>query len=564
MALFKIGAIGRTYRHVQRYQHILAVFFKYGFGDLINSLKIEQYVEIGMKMISPKRKERLETLTRVERIRMALEELGPTFLKMGQILSTRPDLLPVALVQELAKLQDAVSPFAFSEVKEVIEEELESPIDTVFSRFDEVPLAAASIGQVHRAVLMDGTQVVVKVQRPGIHRTIEVDLEIMTHLAGLMERHVEGLDVHQPTKVIEEFAHTLERELDYTLEANTLERFAAQFASEPSLHVPAVYRQASTARVLTMERIRGIKASHLEELKALDLDPKIIARRGLNLIMKQIFVHGFFHADPHSGNIFVLPQNVICFIDFGMMGRLDVRTRERLADLIMNIANRDESEAAKTLVELTYSEEELEHPGLERDVAEFMDQHLYRPLSDMHIGPMLFELLELATKHRLGIPPDLFLVIKALSTVESVGRVLDPELDVIGQAAPFVRRVQFQRIHPRRIAKDVLSSGMELVQLLRDIPRELRIILKMARKGKIKMEFQHRGLEPMLTTHDRISNRLSFAIVLASLIIGSSLIVLSGIPPKWHDIPVIGLFGYLIAGFMGFFLLISILRRGKM
>ncbi len=562
--LFKIGGIGRTYRHMQRYRQILSVLFKYGFGDLVDALKIEQYLEIGLQMLSKKRREKIDTLSRAVRVRMVLEELGPTFVKMGQILSTRSDLLPVEFIQELPKLQDEVAPFSFSEVEAVINEELKKPIDQVFSNFDKQSLAAASIGQVHRAKMLEGQDVVIKIQRPGIQRTIEVDLEIMMHLAGLMERHLEGWDIQRPTKVVEEFARTLERELDYTLEAAHIERFARQFEDEPAVYVPQVYHEVTTSRVLTMEYISGVKASDIDRLEKEGLDRKKIAQQGLILIMKQIFVHGFFHADPHPGNIFVLPDNIICYIDFGMMGRLDLETRERFADLIMSIVRRDEREAAGALIRLTLSEEGPDYPSLYRDVSKFMDQHCYRPLKDVELGPLLHQLLEMATRHRLGIPPDLFLMIKALSTVEGLGRTLDPDLDVIEQAAPFMKRIQLNRLHPGRIAKDMASSGTEFVYLLKDIPGEVRTILKLARQGKIKMEFEHHGLEPMIAANDRISNRLSFAVVLASLIIGSALIILSGVPPKWHEIPIIGLVGFLFAGCMGFWLLISIIRSGRM
>ncbi|MBW2185799.1 MAG: AarF/ABC1/UbiB kinase family protein [Deltaproteobacteria bacterium] len=564
MTIFNIGNVGRTYRHVQRYRQILTVLFKYGFGDLIVALNIEQYLEIGLQMISRKRRDRIETLPRAVRVRMALEELGPTFLKMGQILSTRPDLLPQEFMHELTKLQDDVPPFPYQQVKEVIENELHQAVEQVYSSFDEQPLAAASIGQVHRAELVDGTNVVVKIQRPDIQRTIEVDLEIMLHLAGLMERHLDGWDIHRPTKIVEEFAHTLEKELDYALEAAHTERFARQFDDEPAVYVPVVYRQATTSRVLTMEHILGVKPTDILGLEQAGLNRKEIARQGLILIMKQIFDHGFFHADPHPGNIFVLPDNVICYIDFGMMGRLNLEMRERFADLIMSIVHRDEREAAQALLKLTCSEEGSDNLNLERDVAEFMDQHCYRPLKDVVLGAMLHHLLQIATRHRLSVSPDLFLMIKALSTVEGLGLTLDPDLDVIEQATPFIKRIQLNRIHPQRIAKDITASGGEFFHLLKDIPGEVRTILRLARQGKVKMEFEHRGLEPMFASHDRISNRLSFAIVLAAQMVGSALIVLSGVPPRWHEIPIIGLIGFLIAGFMGFWLLISIIRSGRM
>ena len=564
MHIRKIGIIGRTYRHMQRYRQILTVLFRYGFGDLVNILKIEQYIEIGFQMISRKRREKIERLTRAERVRMALAELGPTFIKMGQILSTRPDLLPVGFIRELGKLQDHVPSFEYAKAKKIVEMELNGPINEVFEYFDEVPMASASIGQVHRARLADGEEVVVKIQRPDIRKTVEVDLEIILHLAILMEKHLKDMEVHRPTLIVEEFARSLEKELDYLVEVSHQERFAAQFFNDSNVYVPKVYREASTSRILTMEYISGIKASEIPLLEEADLDRREIARRGFDLIMNQIFVHGFFHADPHPGNIFILPDNVICYLDFGMMGRMVRESRENFADLIMGIVRQDEIRAADALLRLTISDEEPNRPSLERDVADFIDHHFYRPLNELDLGKLLQQLLEMGARHRLRVPADLFLMIKALSTVEGLGKVLDPDFDATKQVTPFVRRVRLERLHPKRIAGDMVDSGSEFIRLLKEVPGEVREILKQTRQGKVKIEFEHRGLETMLSTHDRISNRLAFAIVLASLLIGSSLIVLSDIPPKWHEIPIIGLAGFSVAGAMGFWLLITILRRGKM
>jgi len=564
MYIRKIGMISRTYRHIQRYRQILTVLFKYGFGDLIDTLKIEQYLEIGLQMISRRRREKIETLSRAERVRMAFEELGPTFIKMGQILSTRPDLLPVEFIRQLSKLQDDVPPFSFELARENIEKELGLPLEQVYQEFEETPLASASIGQVHKARLLNGEPVIVKVQRPDIKKSIDVDLEIMLHLATLMERHLKAMEIHRPTRVVQEFARTLEMELDYTLEAAHAERFAAQFLGERTLYVPKVFREVTTKRILTLEYVEGIKASELEKLGEAGLDPRKIARRGFDLILKQIFIHGFFHADPHPGNVFILPNNIICFLDFGMMGRIRRQTREDFADLIMGIVQRDETKAARALTLLTIPDEKTDLAALEGDVAQFIDKYFYRPLKDLEMGKLLQNLVEMTTQNRLRIPPDLFLMLKALATEEGLGKMLDPDFDAIKQAAPFIKRVQMDRLHPKRIAGDIYDSGSEFLHLLREIPGEVREILRQARQGRVKMEFEHRGLEPMLSTHDRISNRIAFAIILAALIIGSSLIVLSGVPPKWHEIPVIGLAGFVIAAIMGFWLLISIIRRGRM
>ena len=564
LSIRKIGVVGRTYRHLNRYQQILRILFKYGFGDLVNTLKIEQYLEVGLQMVSRKRREKIEKLTRAERVRMALEELGPTFVKLGQILSTRPDLIPLEYLQELTRLQDDVPPFSYEEVREIIQLETGKTPEEVFQHFEKTPLAAASIGQVHKARLKDGEELAVKVQRPGIRKIIEVDLEIMLHLASLMERHVEGARSHHPTRIVEEFAQSLEKEIDYTIEASHIERFARQFMDDETIYVPKVFHEITTKHILSMEYIAGSKASGVNYLRQKGYDLPKIATRGADLTMKQVFVHGFFHADPHPGNIFILPNNVICYLDFGMMGRISHQERDDFADLVTHVVRRDEKRLPGALLKLTEYNEEPDRNKLQRDLAGFIDQYLYRPLGELEVGRLLERLLEILTKHRVHLKPDLFLMIKALSTIEGLGRLLDPNFEIMEHAEPFIRHVRLNRLSPKRIAEDMIDSGSELIDLLKEIPGELRTILKQAREGKIRIEFEHRGLDPMLFTHDRISNRIAFAIVLASLIIGSSLIVVSGIPPKWHEIPIIGLAGFIVAGIMGFWLLISILRRGKM
>ena len=563
MQIYKIG-IGRTYRHIQRYRQILSILIRHGFGDMVDTLKIEQYLDIGLNIISRKSRENVESLSRSDRIRMAIEELGPTFIKVGQILSTRPDLLPLDLVTELGKLQDCVPPFDFTAVKNILEEELKAPLSEVFSEFEETPLASASIGQVHRARLISGNEVAVKIQHPGIRKTVEVDLEIMLHLATLMEKHLRDMDVHRPTQVVEEFARTLDKEMDFSLEAANMEQFAAQSKDDPSIYVPGVYREASTSKVLTMEFIDGIKASQLDELKKAGLDRKEIARRGFDLILKQIFIYGFFHADPHPGNLFILPNNVICYLDFGMMGRIGRISRENFADLLMSIVRKDEEKAVNALLKLTISDKESDRPRLERDMADIINSYVYRSLKEINLEKFLKQFLDMAARHRLTIPPDLFLMIKALSTVEGLGCSLDPDFNAVAQAAPFIRRIYLDRLHPKRIAEDLYESGKDLLYLAKDVPGELREILKLVRTGKARIAFEHRGLEPVLSTLDRIINRLAFAMVLSSLVIGSSLIVLSGIPPRWHDISIVGLLGFLIAFLMGIWLLWTILRHGKM
>ena len=564
LSIRKIGVVGRTYRNLNRYRQILAILFRYGFGDLVELLKIEQYIEIGLQLIVRNRRDRLEKLSRAERVRMAFEELGPTYIKFGQILSVRPDLVPADFTRELSKLQDEVPSFEFSEVINVIETEFGSPPEELFDFFDETPFASASIGQVHRAELEDGEMVAVKVQRPGIKKIIEIDLEIMLHLATLMERHIEEMSLYRPVKIVEEFARTLEKEIDYTIEATSMERFARHFFDDPTIYIPKVFRNKTTEHVITMELVSGIKISEIDRLEEAGLDRKTITARGADCFLKQIFDFGFFHADPHPGNIFVLPDNVICPLDFGMTGSVDRQNREDFVDLIDSVVHRNEARVTRILLKLTDWDEEPDIRFLEKDVSDFMGQHLYKPLKDIKIGKLLNHLLALASRYHLMIPPDIFLMMKALTTIEGVALVLDPDFDMIAQTAPFIERVKLARFYPGRIAGDIIKIGSGMLQFIQQFPKDTLEITRLIRQQKLSLKWEHKGLETMLATHDRISNRISFSIIIAALIIGSALIVISETPPLFYGISLIGIVLFSTAAIMGIWLLVAILRKGRL
>lgn len=560
----KLGAIGRTYRHLNRYHRILRVLFKYGFDDLIERLHIDQYLESGMRMINRKQREQVHRYSRPERLRMALEELGPTFVKLGQLLSTRPDFIPPDFLDELAMLQDKVPPFSYREVVTIFREEVGASPEDIFSSFDKTPLAAASIGQVHRARLVDGDEVVVKVQRPGIENIIAVDLEILAHIAGLMEEHLEEIQGHRPTDVVNEFARSLSREIDFVIELTSIQRFSRQFAGSSDTYVPGVYPELSTERLLVMEYIDGVKAGDGVALREQGYDLSLVASRGANLIMEQIFVHGFFHADPHPGNILVMEDSVICFIDFGQMGRLSLKDREDFTDLVLAIIAGDERKVTTGVLKMTIQHGEIDRDALGRDLGDFVDQYVYKPLGEIAADRILQDILDLVTSHSLALRPNLYLMMKALATVEGLGLRLDPELELITLASPFMRRVKQDQFKPKRLAEDMGATGAEYLGLFRDLPEDLGTIIKQFKDGRVRVELEHRGFHMFGISLDRISNRIAFAIVLAAQIIGSSLIVLSDIPPKWHGIPLIGIIGFLFAGMMGFWLLLSIIKHGRM
>jgi ubiquinone biosynthesis protein len=515
-------------------------------------------------MVSRKQSVKVERLSRPQGFRMALEELGPTYIKLGQILSTRPDLVPLEFIKELSKLQDKVPPVPFSAIEKIVETELRFPMEEVFVQFSQEPLASASIGQVHQARLKGGQEVAVKVQRPGIQKIIEVDLEIMLHMATLMEKHIEELALHRPVTIVEEFAKTLERELDYTIEALSMERMAANFADSTELVIPKVYPELTTPSVITTEFIKGIKISELDLLERAGLDTAVITRRGADIVLRQVFEYGFFQADPHPGNIFVLPENIICLIDFGMVGTVDRKTKEYFVDLIHSVVHQDAQRTAQVILKLTYWDHEPDMRLFEKEVADFMMHHLHRPLKDIHIGRLLQQLLEVASRNRLRIPADIFLMLKALTTVEGVARMLNPEFNMIAQATPFIQKVYIDRYTPKRMAEELFRMTSDLKQFVEQFPKDVLDILRLIRQRKLQLNVEHQGLPDILSTHDRVSNRISFSIIIAAMIIGSALIVISEIPPLFYGISLIGIIGFLAAALMGIWLLVAILRKGRL
>ena len=563
MFLRRFTKWGRAVEHAQRFRVIVGVFLKYGYEDLAERLPLPSPMRLPFRKMREAQEEIL-LLSAPQRLRRAFEELGPTFIKLGQLLSTRTLLLPPPFIVELTKLHDEVPPIPFSEVLKVLQSELHHPPDEFFASIEETPVGSASIAQVHRALRLNGERCVIKVQRPDIEKTVRTDLEIMAQLAALLEKHVEGWAVHQPRALVAEFTKRMEQELDFGAEAAHIERFAHQFASEPTIYVPKVFHETSTQRVLTMEEIDAIKASRFDLLDAAALDRREIATRITDLVMKQIFVHGFFHADPHPGNIQILPGNMICFLDFGMMGFLDLRTRETFAKFIIGIAQRNETATAAALLELAHAELDPPRFGFEADVAEFMHRHFYRPVGEMVFGKLVSHLFHLTTKHGLTMPADLSTMLKALSLMENLVVRLDPGHDIIGQARPFMEQVRLKQLGPRRLLREWRDFSGEAITFVRQLPMEVRRLMGMIKEGRTLLTVHHHGLEPLMNTMERIVNRLSFSLVLSSLIIASSVIVHARVPPIWHGMSVIGVLGYILAGVMGFWLLIAMLRHGKM
>jgi ubiquinone biosynthesis protein len=565
LSIKRIGKVGKRYRHLIRYQQILGIILKYGFNNILDAMNIDHYIESGLKLIPFSRPhERVEKLSRNQRIRMALEELGPTFIKMGQVLSSRPDLVPMDLIAELSKLQDEIPAFGFDQVNDIIVAEFGKPLHEIFHSMDDIPFASASIGQVHRASVTGADRLAVKVQRPGIKKTIEADLEIIHHLAGIMERNIEEMAFYRPVKIVEEFAKTLEKELDYTIEAANMERMAGQFLHDTTIHIPKVYSAQSSERVLTMEFINGIKASDIDAIDRAGLDRKRITRRGADFIMKQVFEHGFFHADPHPGNIFILENNRICPVDFGMTGFLDLTSRELFVDIIHAVAMGNAKLAARLLCELCDYENRPDMTKLEKDVFLFVSVHLTKSLQEIKTSKMVNQLLELCAANGLRIPPDLFLMMKAFVSIEDVARKLDPDFNMLGHAVPYVTTAKYMKLSPSKIAENLLGIARESYKLIQQLPVDTMEILGLVKQGKLKIAIDIQGLDKLIIHQDQTSNRISFSIIIAALILGSAIVINSDVPPLLFGVSVIGIAGFLAAAVMGVWLLVAIIRRGRL
>jgi len=563
MFFARFRQIGAAYHQAKRLRDIAGVLLKYGYDDLAQHLPLPRAARIPLRRVRDQQAE-MQEISQPVRLRRACEELGPTFVKLGQLAAARTRILPLEFTDELAKLQDQVAPLDFAQVRAVVEEELKRPLHEVFASVEETALGSASIGQVHRAKLKSGEAVVVKVQRPGIEKTVAEDLGILRQIASLAETHFPEWRLHRPVALVNELAKSLEKEMDFTSEAAHLERFCWQFRDELTIYLPRVWLEFTTPRLLVMEHIGGIKASHLDKLEAAGHDRAELSRRIADLVMKQIFVHGFFHADRHPGNIQIMEDGRIGFLDFGMMGFLDLRTREAFVDLVWGIARRSETSVATALLKLTESDLEPARSTFETDVAEFMHRHFYRVAGEIRFGKLVTGLVQLAGKHHLQLPPDLVVMLKSLSLTEELVRWLNPQHNLIAQATPFMKQTRLDRLRPKRVFSDLLEFGQELAETARELPNEIRRIVSQLKTGQTRVNFHHEGLEPATNAFERSTNRLSFALVVAALIIASSLIIRAKVPPTWGEVSVVGIVGYLLAGLMGFWLLIAILRHGKM
>jgi len=553
----------RRYKNLKRLQQIITILIKYGFGYFVKQLRLIDLIAKGSKILKLKTSEITKAPLPV-RIRLVLEELGPTFIKLGQVLSTRSDLIPPNYIKELQKLQDEVPPFEYVQVEQIIKKELGTDISTIFKSFEQKPTAAASLGQVHQAILEDDNVVVVKVQRPNIEKIIETDLDILFDLARLTERHIPASRLYDPVGIVEEFARVIRSELDYGTEGRNAEKFRKNFQDDETIYTPKIYWEFSSKRILTMELIQGIKINNLQELDKAGYNRKKIAENGAKAFMKQILIDGFFHADPHPGNMLVMKGEIIGFMDFGMMGRLDEEIKEKGVDLFIAILERNPGKIINEMLNLGITSQEIDTRSLKIDIREMLDQYYDKSLKEIKLGELINQLVNIAIKYHIRIPVEFALLGKSLLTIEGIGLVLDPHFNLAEIAKPYAQDLILERKSPQRFILKLLNDLAELYNLIILIPKQLSKTLKKMEEGVFKLEFQHRGLENLITALDRSTNRLAYSLILAAIIIGSSLIMQTDKGPHFMGFPVIGVLGFLIAGILGLGFIIIIIRSRKM
>lgn len=563
---FRIRKSGWRHRQYKRYQKVVGVLIRHGFYDFVENSNLLRFVRFRHRYMPEGGflKDGEEKLNHWQRIRLVLEELGPAYVKLGQFVSNRPDLLPQELCIELESLLDAVPPFDNLEAVKIIEKEFNVPLNMVFQQFTETPFSSASIAQVHKAKLHDGTNVAVKIQRPGIMAVIEADLEIMGEIAGLLEKYVSGMDLINPVGIVEEFKVCISEELDFINEADNIEKFTRKFGRDKRVCFPKVYQEYTTTRVLTMEMVEGESLASIKEGGNPKYNLDLIAITLSDLLMDQIFEHGYFHGDPHQGNIIIRDNNVICFVDFGQIGILSPRNRQILREIIIGLVQKDPRKVANATMKLSTNSEIINREQFENRVFKIIDKYAGVTLHNLNLSKFFNDLFKLVISSKLMIPPDLYLLGKAITSLEGTLRKLKPDFNIIDHIEPFVRKMILENVSPYNIFKDVYSSLTDYSELFRNLPGGLRDILNQFKNRNIKIQFEHKGLEPMLLKHDQISNRISFSIISSSLIIGSSLIIHAKIPPMVFGISFLGLFTFIFALFMSVLLLISILRHGRM
>jgi ubiquinone biosynthesis protein len=552
--MWLFGPIIRRFKALRRYNQILRVFVKYGFEDLVSYLEEEKRFGFIRKMIPKGVIKSAKKYSQYERMRLLCEELGPTFVKFGQILSNRPDLLPAGLITELETLQDNVPALPGKIARQTVESELGASVDDLFAWFEPESFASASMAQVHKVTLKTGERAALKIQRPGISELIYEDVKVMYKIADILERRVPSIKHFDPIGLVRNFEDSIKKELDFIHESVNLQRFNANVQNDKEdlgmTRAPKVYKGFTTSRVLAMEFISGIKISEIERLKEAGHDPKRIARKLAVTYFKQVFEYGFFHADPHPGNLLVVPSGNICFLDFGMMGSILPKDIELLGKLFIAIKDKEIRTIIRVLQDLSGNAPVSDMHALETSIHEFIQNYAISGLHENEMSTVLLEIKDIVVEHGLKVPGHFFLLGRSMVTIEGVIEKLDPDLDLIELAKPFMIRVIQKKFNPFTLGKKVINSLVEFVNYMEDFPRDLKNAVRKINSGQVKVDLTHRGIDPMVHTFHRIAKQLISAILIAALVIGSTLLIINKIEPFYKDISLFGIIGFSLAGLL--------------
>ena len=549
-------------RDLPRLREITAILIRHGLGEFAQRLKLPRAVEKGIEWFRGPLPGPDEYVPTPVRVRRALEDLGPTFIKFGQIMATRVDVFPPEWIAEFEKLQTRVPPIPAGQLSAVLTAALGVPVESVCTEFDAHPIGAASIAQVHRARLLDGTLVAIKLRRPGIVDKIDADLRILGHLARMIEIEFPDARRYQPSEMVVQFAKALRRELNLAAEARNMERFAQHFVGDEHIVVPRVYWELTNTGVNVQDFVDGIPATDLVAVDAAGLDRKLLAQRGADAVLKMILIDGFFHADPHPGNVFFLPDNRIVFIDFGMVGRLSRDRRDELADLLAALSRRDERGVYDVLIEWT-GNAQVDDERLKADIAEFMFQYEDLSLSALDLTQLINDIMGLMREHSIVLPADLSMLFKALITLEGFARQLDPDFKLIEHLSPFVRHIIMSRYTPKAIAGRSGRSMLDLLGMIGNLPRDMVRLVKGMRRGKFHIDIDVKRLDHFGYQIDKSANRLTMGIVTGCLIIGSSIVMTVQAGPTMFGLPLFGFLGFMAAFFNSIWIILSIWRAGK-
>lgn len=548
----KIDALARIERHAKRLSEIAAVAGKYGLADLFGGF---DYPWLQNRFRSADG-QILAGLTTAARIRMAMTELGTTFIKLGQMLSTRADVVGVEIATELSELQANVPADSGDAARVIIVEDLGRPLEEVFAEFDDAPVAAASIAQVHNARLHSGEKVVIKVRRAGIERKVITDLEIVHALAELLEKHSPGLRPYQPVAIVRQFRRTLLHELDFTYEKRNLEEFAFHFADDPTVRIPLVYPGLCSHQIVTMERLEGVPGTDIEGLKASGVDLAEFARRGANMYLEMVFRDGFYHADPHPGNLMLLPDCVVGVMDCGMVGRIDDDLRDEVEALLQAIVENDAAQVTEQVLRLGAVPPGCQRDRLRADLDDFMADYVGHPLRDINVGSALSSLIEIVRRYHITLPPALALLLKTLIVLEGTSRRFSPTVSLAELMQPFCSRMVLRRFAPHRLIRRARRTYRDWEHLMSALPRDLADLLARFRDGTLTVHLDHRHLDPII-------NRLVLGVLTAALFLGSTELWSRNAPPLLGGVSVFGALGYLLSLYLCYRLLRAIRKSGN-